>query len=155
MDTLTTLAPFLQLTVAAGLGMILGLERVLAGRTAGPRTYGLVSMGACFLTIISVDAIAIYSAAPRANPFDLVAAVMTGIGFLGTGLIIFQESKVSGLTTAAGIWVSAAIGIGVGFKFYSMSLFATFITLLMFTVVWHLEHKIKEEFTKKGGRGQE
>ncbi|MBX4198225.1 MgtC/SapB family protein, partial [Candidatus Parcubacteria bacterium] len=82
--------PFLQLIVAAALGMMLGIERVLAGRTAGPRTYGLVSLGGCLLTILSLNASVLYRVESRADPAAIVAAIVTGIGFLGAGLIIFR-----------------------------------------------------------------
>src|SRR2546423_88721 len=85
------------------IGMILWLERVLAGRTAGPRTYGLVSLGSCLLTILSVKTLPTYHNGVN-DAYALVAAIVTGVGFIGAGLIIFKESKLSGLTTAAGIW---------------------------------------------------
>src|SRR4051812_10763050 len=124
---------FLQLLIATCLGMVLGIERVLAGRTAGPRTYGLVSLGGCLLTILSLNASQLYRIESKADPASIVAAIVTGIGFLGAGLIVFRGSKLSGLTTAAGIWVSAAIGIAVGFGFYGLAVGATLITLFLFT----------------------
>ncbi len=146
MDLLTnpTLLPFLQLMLAVLLGMSMGIERGLAGRTAGPRTYGLVSLGACLLTIMSLNASALYPDLKGIDPMHLLASIISGVGFLGAGLIIFKDSKVSGLTTAAGIWVSAAIGIAVGLRFYLLSLFTTFITLFIFTVMWKFENKIKD-----------
>ncbi|MDQ3014954.1 MAG: MgtC/SapB family protein [bacterium] len=143
------LFPFFQLLIAACFGMILGIERVLAGRTAGPRTYGLVSLGACLLTILSLSASELYRYESKADPVSIVAAIVTGIGFLGAGLIIFKGSKLSGLTTAAGIWVSAAIGIAVGFGFLVLALFTTMMTLFIFTVMWKLEAKIKSKFGHK------
>lgn len=137
---------FVQIAVAMILGIALGLERALAGRTAGPRTYGLVSMGACLLTIISLYAGTQYADSPRADPISIVAAVMTGIGFIGAGLIIFHESKVSGLTTAAGIWVSAGIGIAVGYRLYVLAFFTAFLTLFIFSVMWRIENRIKARY---------
>jgi putative Mg2+ transporter-C (MgtC) family protein len=140
------LVPFIQLCVAVGLGMILGIERVLAGRTAGPRTYGLVSLGACLITILSINAAPLYPGITDLNPLIMVSTIVSGIGFLGAGLIIFHGSRLSGLTTAAGIWVSAAIGIAVGMRFYLLSLFATFLTLFLFTVMWRFENVLKNKF---------
>lgn len=137
---------FFQIFLAMVFGMVLGLERVIAGRTAGPRTYGLVSLGACLLTIISVKAGLIYPIASKADPAAIVAAIITGIGFLGAGLIIFHGSRVSGLTTAAGIWVAAAIGIAAGFKLYLLAFFATSLTLFIFTAMWRFENAIKTKF---------
>ncbi len=144
-----TLAPFIQLLVATAMGMILGIERVLAGRTAGPRTYGLVSMGACLLTVISLTAANQYPVLSKADPVSIVSAIISGIGFIGAGLIIFKGSKLSGLTTAAGIWVAAAIGIVVGFGHYLLAIFATFLTLFVFTIMWNLENRLKK-YIKKG-----
>lgn len=136
----------LQLLTAVCLGMVLGIERVLAGRTAGPRTYSLVSLGSCLLTIISLEAAQLYPNVSKADPISIVSAIVTGIGFLGAGLIIFRNSQLSGLTTAAGIWVSAAIGITVGFRFYFLAFFATFLTLFIFTVMWRFERRIKDKY---------
>jgi len=141
------LIPFIQIVVALLFGMILGIERVLAGRTAGPRTYGLVSLGSCLATILSIQAVAIYNV-PSANPFQIIEGIITGVGFIGAGLIIFRDSKLSGLTTAAGIWVSAIIGISVGYQLYLLAFFTTFLTLFVFTIMWKFEKGIKDHFAK-------
>ncbi|MES2436977.1 MAG: MgtC/SapB family protein [Patescibacteria group bacterium] len=143
------LAPYFQLTLATLLGMLLGIERLLIGKTAGPRTYALVSMGSCLLTVISLTAANYYPVLSKADPVSIVASVITGIGFIGAGLIIFKGSKLSGLTTAAGIWVAAAIGIVVGFSHYLLALFATFLTLFVFTLMWNFENKIKKMVDKQ------
>jgi putative Mg2+ transporter-C (MgtC) family protein len=139
------LVPFIQIVLASLLGMILGIERLLVGRTAGPRTYGLVATGACLMTIISVRAVGFF---PQGfDPAPMIASILTGIGFLGAGLIIFQGSRLSGVTTAAGIWVSAIIGITVGFNFYILAIFTTLLTLFIFTIMWRIEHVIAKKFT--------
>lgn len=135
---------FIQLVLATVFGMVLGIERVLAGRTAGPRTYGLVSLGACLLTILSVESLKVYGGA--SEPYPMVGAIITGVGFIGAGLIIFHGSRLSGLTTAAGIWVSAAIGIAVGFHMFLLSFFATFLVLFLFTIMWRFERFIRKYF---------
>jgi putative Mg2+ transporter-C (MgtC) family protein len=140
-------APYLQLLLAIVCGMILGIERVLAGRTAGPRTYGLVSLGACLLTVLSTHVASIYPDMRNIDPVHMLAAIISGIGFIGAGLIIFKDSKLSGITTAAGIWVAAGIGIAIGFKEYLLSIYVTFLTLFLFTVMWHFENKIKHYFS--------
>ena len=137
---------FLQLCVAILLGMVLGIERVLSGRTAGPRTYGLVAMGACLITILAQTIVTMNPGWSGGDPFHLLSSIITGVGFIGAGLIIFKDSKLSGLTTAAGIWVSAAIGITVGVKMYLLAFFATFLTLFVFTIMWRVEHIIKARF---------
>lgn len=146
--------PFLQITVALVFGMILGLERVLVGRTAGPRTYGLVSVGSCLITILTqLASVERYSKLFDAGP--VIAAIITGVGFIGAGLIVLHGSRLSGLTTAAGIWVSAAIGIAVGLNYMILALFVTFLTLFVFTVMWHFEKKIKASFESQFGQIQE
>lgn len=137
--------PFIQITVALIFGMILGIERILAGRTAGPRTYGLVSIGACLLTILSTEAVKHYST--PVDPMPVIAAIVTGIGFIGAGLIVLHGSKLSGLTTAAGIWVAAIIGIAVGFQAYFLASFTTFLTLFVFSTMWRIEAVIKSKFS--------
>ena len=139
------LIPFVQIVIALLLGMILGIERLIVGRTAGPRTYGLVSIGACLMTIITVNAVGFL---PKGfDPAPMIASILTGIGFLGAGLIILQGSQLSGVTTAAGIWVAAIIGIAVGFKFFVLAFFTTFLTLFVFTIMWRVEHIIAKKFT--------
>jgi putative Mg2+ transporter-C (MgtC) family protein len=142
------LSPFFKISLALILGMILGIERVLAGRTAGPRTYGLVAIGSCLATIISVMALKVYVDAgiTSMDPFHLIASIITGVGFIGAGLIVFHGSRLSGLTTAAGIWVAAIIGIAVGFEFYLIAIFTTFLTLFVFSIMWRVEQYITEHF---------
>lgn len=136
---------FCQLAVAVLFGMVLGIERLLAGRTAGPRTYGLVSLGSCLLTMVSLRMAPLYvtSAPSGLDPILVVSTIVSGIGFLGAGLIVFHQSKLSGLTTAAGIWVAAIVGITVGYSFYLLAFFATFLTLFVFSIMWRLERIIK------------
>jgi len=80
------------------------------------------------------------------DPLRMASQVIAGVGFLGAGLIIFQEAgqRVSGLTTAAGLWVSAGIGIAAGFGFFSLAIFATILSLFVFTILWFIEKKVKE-----------
>ena len=136
---------FLQLFIAAILGGLLGLERALAGKTAGLRTFALVSMGSALFVIISEMIGSNYIGITAFDPLRVASQIIVGIGFLGAGLIIFKESKISGLTTAAGLWVSAGIGTAVGYKLYSIALFVTILTLFIFTILWFVESKIKKE----------
>jgi putative Mg2+ transporter-C (MgtC) family protein len=134
---------FLQLVLALLLGMVLGVQRTLSGKNAGMRTYSLVSMGCAFLVIIAQTVIASYPNKINFDPLSIAGSVMQGIGFLGAGLIIFHGTKVNGLTTAAGIWVSAVIGIAVGYEMYAIAIFATILTLVVFTFIWVFEKKIR------------
>ena len=74
----------------------------------------------------------------------LSAGIITGVGFLGAGVIIFRDDMLKGLTTAAGLWVSAAIGVAVGFGLYIIAIFTTLLTLLVFTAIWFIEDHLKE-----------
>lgn len=136
---------FIQLFIAALLGSFLGLERALAGKTAGLRTFALVSMGSALFVIISEMIGNDYLGVAAFDPLRVASQIIVGIGFLGAGLIIFKESKISGLTTAAGLWVSAGIGVAVGYKLYLIAIFVTILTLFIFTILWFIERKIKKE----------
>lgn len=134
----------IKLVLAMVLGMVIGIERYLAHKTAGMRTYSLVAMGSCLLIIIS-EMIAVYYMPltnVSINPFQIAAAIITGIGFLGAGVILHQESRIIGITSASGLWVASAIGIAVGFGLYDLSIIATILTLFIFIVLWFLEKKI-------------
>ena len=140
---------FLQLILATLLGSLLGVERSLAHKTAGMRTYALVSLGAALFVIISQNVLAGLPNGITFDPLRMAAQVVTGIGFLGAGLIFFNQEKLQGLTTAAGLWVAAGIGMAVGFGQNTIALFTTAITLLVFTSFWYVERKIEETFEKK------
>jgi putative Mg2+ transporter-C (MgtC) family protein len=113
----------MKFTLAMFLGGILGWQRERAGKSAGPRTYGLVAAGSCLFTIMSLYAFG--------NEFGRIAAnIVTGIGFLGAGMILHKDSKVEGLTTAAGMWIVAAIGMAVGVGYYFLAIFSTIIIFI-------------------------
>ena len=107
---ITNLEVFIRLLLAIILGGALGIERSMAGKTAGMRTYSIVSMGAAMFVIIS-NIISLQYVNFNFDPLRMASQVIVGIGFIGAGLIIFREEKISGLTTAAGLWVSAGIGM--------------------------------------------
>ncbi len=136
---------FGQLFLATVLGAIIGIERRLAHKTAGMRTFALVCMGAALFTIISVVSFEDFRNKPGFDPSRIASQIVVGIGFLGAGLIILKESKVRGLTTAAGLWVTAAIGMAVGYKLYAISIFATVLTFLVFLLMWFVEFKIVDK----------
>ncbi|MBI4691921.1 MAG: MgtC/SapB family protein [Candidatus Terrybacteria bacterium] len=135
---------FLRLFVAMILGVAIGIERTVAHKTAGMRTYGLVSMGAALFVIISSVMTQQYSDTASLDPLRMASQIIVGIGFLGAGLIIFRESTLSGLTTAAGLWVAGGIGTACGFGLYTIAIFATILTLFIFSILWIIENKIKK-----------
>jgi len=117
-----------NIVLAILLGGIIGYEREKDRKAAGIRTHVLVCVGAMLFTYISVSAYGITDSTAR-----IVQGIITGIGFLGAGMIIISKEKVSGLTTAAGIWVIAAIGIGISYGYY---LIVIITTLLVTLVLW-------------------
>ena len=123
----------IQLVIAVLFGAIIGLEREYKGKEAGLQTYSLVSLGSCLFVLIGLNILDIFSFAAgfSFDPLRLILAVATGIGFIGGGVIIHRESKVEGITTAAGLWATAAIGVAVGVKLYLIA----FVALILSTVV--------------------
>ena len=133
-----------QLLVAMALGMAMGAERSIAQKTAGMRTYALVSMGSALFVILSTLVTSAYIGISAFDPLRVTAAVIVGIGFLGAGLIIFRGSTLQGLTTAAGMWVTAGVGMAVGFKLYLIAIFTTILTLFVFTAMWVIENFVEK-----------
>jgi putative Mg2+ transporter-C (MgtC) family protein len=122
----------LRLAVAAILGAAIGLEREMRERQAGLRTHLVVCVGAALFTLVSAYGFTDFfvstgggAAVSRADPTRIAAQIVTGVGFLGAGAIIRQGLSVSGLTTAATLWLVAAIGMAVGAGFWSAALITT------------------------------
>jgi putative Mg2+ transporter-C (MgtC) family protein len=139
---------FIKLMIATGLGLLLGIERIMARKSAGLRTYAMVSMtSALFICISQVVSLSYLGTVGfDFDPLRVAAQIVVGIGFLGAGLIIFQDNKVQNLTTASGLWTSAAIGMAVGFGLYAEAVFATFLTLFVMGVISKIEHKLRTTF---------
>lgn len=112
-----------KMLLAAGLGGIIGYERETESKPAGLRTMILVSMGSCLFTIASIRIAA--GGQGSFDPGRVASGIVTGIGFLGAGAILRSSGHVLGLTTAASIWLVAAIGMAVGMGMYGESLLAT------------------------------
>lgn len=143
---------FIELIMAMLLGACLGLERTFAGKTAGMRTYGLVAMGSCLFIILSK------LIAPVADPGSpgqmyVLQGLIMGIGFIGGGAILHNhnhnQDHTSGITTAAGLWITAGIGAAVGYGYMPIAFFVTIATLFAFTALWFIEHKITKSSLKK------
>ena len=138
---------FFKLVLAMMLGGIIGTERaILAHQPAGTRTFGLVAMGSCLFVVVGAYVNTAFLGVVDIQPTQMAAAIVTGIGFLGGGLIIFYQHSLHGVTTAAGLWITAAIGMSVGFGLYAVSIFSTLLALMMFTGMWYLENKFKHWF---------
>lgn len=123
----------IRLVVAAALSGAVGLEREWRERAAGLRTHMLVGVGSALFTLVSAygfnDFLVGGSNVVRADPSRIAAQIVTGIGFLGAGAILRQGLTIRGLTTAAGLWVVAAIGMAVGAGYYSGALLGTGVVL--------------------------
>ena len=121
----------LRLLVAGILGAIIGLDREYRAKEAGYRTHFLVSLGSALIMIVSQYGFQeiIKESSVTLDPSRVAAQVVSGIGFIGAGTIIFQKQIVRGLTTAAGIWATAGIGLAVGAGMYTISIAATLLTL--------------------------
>ena len=119
-----------RLLYAAVLGVAIGLERERHNRSAGIRTYAAISMGACGFSLISM-----HVGAP--DPSRIAAQVVSGIGFIGAGIIFRQSDRVTGLTTAATVWATAAVGMAVAYKMLVLpTLMAILLHLLLAMHHW-------------------
>jgi putative Mg2+ transporter-C (MgtC) family protein len=142
-----TYVMFGKLLLAMVLGGIIGTERaVLAKQPAGTRTFGLVALSACLFIVITNYVDTAYLGIINIQPFQLAGGVVTGVGFIGAGLIIFRGDTVHGITTAAGLWIVTAIGMAVGFGMYAVAFFAAILSLIMFTGMWYIENRFKHWF---------
>ncbi|MDD4002771.1 MAG: MgtC/SapB family protein [Clostridia bacterium] len=126
----------IRLLVAALCGVLIGFERKTRMKEAGLRTHAIVSLGSALFTIISI-----YGFSANHDSSRVAAQIVTGIGFLGAGMIIFRRNTLHGLTTAAGIWATAGIGMAMGAGLYEVGLFATVI-ILLFQYLLHSKFKI-------------
>ncbi len=123
---LVDIEPVGRLLLATVLGFLIGLEREFAGQAAGERTHALVALGAAAFSVISVTAF------PGADPSRLAAGVVSGLGFLGAGMILKNtQGQVHGLTTAAGIWAVGAVGVAIGTGLYLVGVVCAAITLML------------------------
>src|SRR6266566_9706963 len=138
-----------RLLVALGAGAAIGFERSYHGRPAGFRTHALVCTASSLLMLVTVYEghwMRAASALVQLDPTRMAQGIMTGIGFLGAGVIIKEGLSVRGLTTAASIWITAAIGILVGIGFYFPAGIATILTLGTLSVFRWIEMKMPTQF---------
>lgn len=131
-----------QLILSMLLGSVVGFERRRRGQTAGVRTFSLIAMGSTLAMILSIYVPQRYEGALDGDITRIAAQVISGIGFLGAGAIIQMKGSVRGLTTAAGIWMVAAIGMAVGCGLYLISIIATGLILFILVLLERIEHHI-------------
>ncbi len=131
----------LRLVIAAIFGAIIGWERQREQKPAGLRTHMLVSMGSALFTIVSF-AVLINFRDFNVDPTRIAAGIITGVGFLGAGAIIQSRGEVHGLTTAASIWVVAAVGMAVGFGLHILAGATAVVTVIVLYLLEKLEKKL-------------
>ncbi len=133
-NALVQLSTLLDLLLSVVLGFLIGFERKQRFKEAGVRTHTIVCVGSALMMIISKNI-------GNGDPGRIAAQIVTGIGFLGAGMIVYKQHEVKGLTTAAGIWATAGIGMACGCR---LSVLALGATLMIITVqcVFHLPYRI-------------
>ena len=124
----------LDLILAAVLGFFIGLERKFRYKEAGMRTHTIVSFGAALMMVVSK-----YAFDSEADSARVAAQIVTGIGFLGAGMIVYKKNVVHGLTTAAGVWTTAGVGMACGGGLWCVAILATALLIL---TQWFLHRKI-------------
>lgn len=135
----TPLAVAIRIFAAVIIGGLLGLERGLKNRPAGMRTYMLVCVGSCIIMLTNQYVVQILGG----EPTRLAAQVVSGIGFLGAGtIIVTRRSQIKGLTTAAGLWSSAGVGIALGIGFYEAALVGTFAIFTVMTLLQKMDNRM-------------
>ena len=132
----------IRLVLSAVLGGVIGFERGIHGRAAGLRTHLLVCVGSAITALVGIFG---HEAFGNGDQFRISAQVISGIGFLGVGMILVRNrTAVTGLTTAAGLWTTSIIGIAVGYGFYTGALIATLICFISVTLLSLIEKRIKD-----------
>lgn len=137
---------FARLVGAVILGGLIGIEREARDRPAGFRTHILVSLAAALFAIISIEAVHMPAFANdeqvRIDPLRVIEAVTAGVAFLAAGMIVFARGRVKGLTTGAGMWLSGAVGLAMGFGYWPVAFFATIVAVFVLYAFGKLEKQL-------------
>ncbi len=139
---LNSTSAIFRLFLSMVLGSLIGIERKRKGQMAGLRTFALISMGSCVAMMLSIYVCQETVGLLRGDPSRIAAQVISGIGFLGAGTIIQMKGSVRGLTTAAGIWIIATIGMAVGCGLYMVAIVTTILVLVVLTILEQIEHRV-------------
>ena len=131
-----------KLVLSLVLGAVIGMERRRKGQIAGLRTFALISMGATLAMLISIYIPQEYMGLKNGDPGRIAAQVVSGVGFLGAGAIIQMKGSVRGLTTAAGMWMTASIGLAVGAGMYVVAVTASVLIILVLTLLELCEKRL-------------
>lgn len=145
MDTireLTVTSAIIRILLSVFLGGIIGLERGLKNHPAGLRTYILVCMGACIVMMTNQY---VYQVFDGGDPVRMGAQVISGIGFLGAGtIIVTSKNQIKGLTTAAGLWTTACVGLALGIGLHEVAIIGGVVIFIVLTLLNKLDHYLKE-----------
>jgi putative Mg2+ transporter-C (MgtC) family protein len=134
-----------RLVLAAGLGALIGLDRETRAKPAGVRTFAIVALGACIFTLVAEMAFT-----GEAETSRVVSTIITGVGFLGAGTIIHRQSDVLGLTTAAGIWASAGVGMAVGMGLFLLAVAGSILIVVFLWILARVAERVPREPDEKG-----
>ena len=138
----TCIAIAVRIAVAVVLGGIIGLERGLKNRPAGLRTYMLVCVGACLIMVTNQY---IYQAFGTGDPVRMGAQVVSGVGFLGAGtIVVTKRNQIKGLTTAAGLWAAAAVGLSVGIGLYEAAVIGGAVVFVVLSLIHSWDNKMRQ-----------
>ena len=136
----TYLAVAVRIAMALLLGGFMGWERGMKNRAAGLRTYMLVCVGSCLIMVTNQF---IFQTSGSGDPVRMGAQVISGIGFLGAGtIIVTRRNRIKGLTTAAGLWVSAAVGLALGLGFYEAAILGAASVLIIMTIMQFMDNRM-------------
>jgi putative Mg2+ transporter-C (MgtC) family protein len=135
-----------KMLLAILLGGIIGIEREKMGKPAGSRTYALIALASTLFTILSVQG---FGTMGNADPSRIAGQILVGLGFIGAGIIIFhrQNEQIEGLTTAAALWATAAVGMAIGINWYYIAIIASVLIFLVLFIVRRVEFNKKKKNT--------
>lgn len=140
---LTVMAIVVRIVIAVAFGGVIGMERGMKNRPAGLRTYMLVTVGACVVMLLNQYVYQVYE---TGDPVRLGAQVISGIGFLGAGtIIVTSHNQIKGLTTAAGLWASACVGLTIGIGLYEVALAGGIAIFVVLTVIQEWDYRVRSK----------
>jgi putative Mg2+ transporter-C (MgtC) family protein len=131
-----------KIVVASLLGLIVGLEREWGGHPAGLRTNMVIAVSSCLFTILSIEGFPLRGSAQ--DTARVAAGIVTGVGFLGAGVVLQSKGHIRGLTTAATIWLVAAIGMAVGIGLVFLAAFSTVFATILVVILAPLSHRLEQ-----------
>lgn len=135
-DSIFQLKTLIDLLLSVLLGFVIGFERKNRSKEAGIRTHAIVCAGSALMMIVSK-----YAFGSEADSARVAAQIVAGVGFLGAGMIVYKKREITGLTTAAGIWATAGVGMACGGKLYLLAIGAT-ILIVLIQYIFHMDIKI-------------